>query len=359
MLVIVAPGQGAQRPGMLGGWLDDPAAATEVAAWSELTGLDLVTLGTTADAGTVQDTAHAQPLLVTLGLLSATALATRIQLPREQLGDVLAGHSVGELTAAALAGVVTDDEAVQLVALRGAAMARAAADSPGGMSAVLGGDPVTVSERLVELGLTPANVNAAGQVVAAGPLHLLEQLSAHPPAGARVRPLPVAGAFHTGQMATAAVALTEVARQIAPAAPSAPVVANADGMAYVDGPSLLSTIVGQVAAPVRWDACQRTFAALGVTGLLELAPGGTLTGLARRELPAVATFAVKSPGDLDAAAAFVAEHRSRTTVPSAPRAGADPGADSPDAGPKHAGPKHAGPQQNGGSTPATRPGGDA
>ncbi len=354
MLVIVAPGQGAQRPGMLGGWLDDPAAATEVAAWSELTGLDLVTLGTTADAGTVQDTAHAQPLLVTLGLLSATALATRMQLPREQLGDVLAGHSVGELTAAALAGVVTDDEAVQLVAFRGAAMARAAADSPGGMSAVLGGDPVTVSERLVELGLTPANVNAAGQVVAAGPLHLLEQLSAHPPAGARVRPLPVAGAFHTGQMATAAVALTEVARQIAPAAPSAPVVANADGMAYVDGPSLLSTIVGQVAAPVRWDACQRTFAALGVTGLLELAPGGTLTGLARRELPAVATFAVKSPGDLDAAAAFVAEHRSRTTVPSAPRAGPDPGADSPDAGPQHAGP-----QQNGGSTPATRPGGDA
>lgn len=357
MLVIVAPGQGAQRPGMLGGWLDDPAAATEVAAWSELTGLDLVTLGTTADAGTVQDTAHAQPLLVTLGLLSATALATRMQLPREQLGDVLAGHSVGELTAAALAGVVTDDEAVQLVAFRGAAMARAAADSPGGMSAVLGGDPVTVSERLVELGLTPANVNAAGQVVAAGPLHLLEQLSAHPPAGARVRPLPVAGAFHTGQMATAAVALTEVARQIAPAAPSAPsapVVANADGMAYVDGPSLLSTIVGQVAAPVRWDACQRTFAALGVTGLLELAPGGTLTGLARRELPAVATFAVKSPGDLDAAAAFVAEHRSRTTVPSAPRAGAGLGADS-----QHAGPQHAGPQQNGGSTPATKPGGDA
>ena len=323
MLVLVAPGQGSQRPGMLDGWLDAPAAAEEVAAWSELTGLDLAALGTTADAATVQDTAHAQPLLVTLGLLSATALATATDLPREQLADAYAGHSVGELTASAVADVLTDDEAVQLVAFRGAAMARAAAESPGGMSAVLGGDPVVVSERLVELGLTAANVNAAGQVVAAGPPHLLEQLSAQPPAGARVRPLPVAGAFHTAQMAPAAVVLADVARQISAGSPSAPVVANADGMAYLDGPSLLARIVGQVAAPVRWDAAQRTMAAMGVTGLLELAPGGTLTGLARRELPGVATFAVKSPADLQAAAAFVAEHRQRRTIPSVRRPAGD------------------------------------
>ncbi len=304
---------------MLDGWLDVPAAAAEVAAWSELTGLDLAALGTAADDDTVRRTENAQPLLVTLGLLSATALAAVTELPREQLADVYAGHSVGELTAAAVADVVTDDEAVQLVALRGAAMAQAAADNPGGMSAVLGGDPVVVSERLVELGLTAANVNAAGQVVAAGPLHSLELLSAQPPAGARVRPLPVAGAFHTAQMASAALVLTEVAQQVTPGDPSGPVVANADGMAYLDGPSLLARIVGQVAAPVRWDACQRTFAALGVTGLLELAPGGTLTGLARRELPGVATLAVKSPDDLDAAAAFVAEHRQRRTIPTVGR----------------------------------------
>lgn len=340
MLVVVAPGQGAQRPGMLNGWLDATGAAEEVAAWSELTGLNLTALGTTAEAATVQDTAHAQPLLVTLGLLSATALAAATGLPREQLADVLAGHSVGELTAAALADVITDDEAVQLVAFRGAAMARAAAQSPGGMSAVLGGDPLLVSERIVELGLTAANVNATGQIVAAGPMHLLEQLSAIPPAGARVRPLAVAGAFHTSQMAPAAALLADVARQVTAGSPSAPVVANVDGMAYLDGPSLLACIVGQVATPVRWDACQRTLAGLGVTGLLEIAPGGTLTGLARREMPGVATFAVKSPQDMDPAAAFVAEHRARTTIPSVRRVSTDA-------------------QHNGGSAQLTSPGGDA
>jgi len=319
VLIVVAPGQGSQRPGMLSAWLELPGAAEEVAAWSELTALDLQQLGATGDEDTVRDTAHAQPLLITAGLLAATGLAAACGLPREQLGDALAGHSVGELTAAALAWVITDDEAVQLAALRGRAMAEAAALAPGGMSAVLGGDPVVVSQRLVELGLTAANVNATGQVVAAGPLELLEQLSNRPPTGARVRPLPVAGAFHTAQMAPAAVVLADIARQVSPGIPAAPVIANADGMVYVDGPALLASIVGQVAAPVRWDACQRMFASLGITGLLELAPGGTLTGLARRELPGVATLAIRTPDDLGQAAAFVAEHRERRTVPSPAR----------------------------------------
>ncbi len=332
VLVIVAPGQGSQSPGMLDRWLELPGAAAEVAAWSELTDLDLAALGTTGDADDVRDTAHAQPLLITLGVLSATALGAAAELPREQLADLLSGHSVGELTAAALATVLTDDDAVQLAAFRGTAMKEAAEEPPSGMSAVLGGDPVEVSARLAEFGLVAANVNAAGQVVAAGPIHRLERLRAEPPAGARVRPLPVAGAFHTAQMAPAAAVLADIARQITAADPSTPVVANGDGMVYVDGPALLSVVVGQVASPVRWDICQRTFTEMGVTGLLEIAPGGTLTGLARRELPGVATLALKSPDDLDAGAAFIAEHRIRTTIPSRPRPGA-------------------GVEHNGGSTP--------
>lgn len=323
MLVIVAPGQGSQSPGMLDRWLELPGAAEEVAAWSELTALDLAALGTTGDTEQVRDTAHAQPLLITLGVLSATALGLAAGLPREQLADLLSGHSVGELTSAALADVLTDDDAVQLAAFRGKAMKEAAEKPPSGMSAVLGGDPVEVSARLVELGLVAANVNAAGQVVAAGPIHRLERLRADPPAGARVRPLPVAGAFHTDQMAPAAAVLADIARQITATDPSTPMVANADGMVYLDGPALLSVIVGQVASPVRWDICQRTFSDMGVTGLLEMAPGGTLTGLARRELPGVATLALKSPDDVDAAAAFVAEHRVRSTIPSRPRYGAE------------------------------------
>ena len=316
MLVLVAPGQGSQSPGMLAPWLADPDAAAEVAACSELTGLDLAELGTTADTDTVRDTAHAQPLLLLAGILSATALARRTGLPREQLGDLVAGHSVGELTALALAEVLPDDEAVQLAALRGAAMARAAADPPSGMSAVLGGDPEVVSTRLVELGLTSANVNATGQVVAAGPLDRLGELAATPPTGARVRPLQVAGAFHTPQMAPAAEELTAIATQLSPQDPTTAVVVNADGMVHVNGESVLASVVGQVARPVRWDAVQRTLVSMKVTGLLELAPAGTLTGLARREMSGVATFALRSPDDLPAAANFVAEHRTRWTVPS-------------------------------------------
>lgn len=325
MLVVVAPGQGSQAPGMLSAWLDRPGAAAEVAACSELTGLDLAALGTTGDADTVRDTAHAQPLLIIAGLLSMTALAAAADLPRDQVGDLLAGHSVGELTVLAVAEIVPDDEAVQLAAIRGAAMAEASLDPPGGMSAVLGGDPVVVSERLIELGLTAANVNAAGQIVAAGALDRLAELAANPPAGARVRPLPVAGPFHTAQMAPAAETLTAVAQQVQVRAgrTSTAVVGNLDGAVYVDARHLFDTVIGQVARPVRWDAVQRHLVSLGVTGLLELAPAGTLTGLARREMPGVATFALKSPADLPAAAAFVAEHRIRWTTP--PERGVVPG----------------------------------
>ncbi|MCM3301511.1 ACP S-malonyltransferase [Streptomyces pseudogriseolus] len=302
MLVLVAPGQGAQAPGFLTEWLDLPGAADRVAAWSDAIGLDLAHYGTKADADAIRDTAVAQPLLVAAGLLSASAL-----------GDIapgaVAGHSVGEITAAALAGVLDDDAALSLVRKRGLAMADAAAVTETGMAALLGGDPDTTVAHLEKLGLTPANINGAGQIVAAGTTEQLAALESDKPDGVRrVVALKVAGAFHTHHMGPAVDALAEAAKALTPADPKVAYVSNKDGKAVTSGAEVLERLVGQVANPVRWDLCMDTFKELGVTALLELCPGGTLTGLAKRALPGVKTLALKTPADLDAARELIAEH---------------------------------------------------
>ncbi|MFE5026708.1 ACP S-malonyltransferase [Streptomyces sp. NPDC056656] len=304
MLVLVAPGQGAQTPGFLTPWLDLPGAADRVAAWSDAIGLDLAHYGTQADADAIRDTAVAQPLLVAAGLLSAAALG-------DIAPDAVAGHSVGEITAAAFAGVLDDTAALQLVRKRGLAMAEAAAVTKTGMSALLGGDPEVTTAHLEKLGLTPANVNGAGQIVAAGTLEELAALEADKPEGVRrVVPLTVAGAFHTRHMAPAVATLEEAARALTPADPTVAYVSNKDGRTVATGAEVVSRLVGQVANPVRWDLCMETFKELGVTALVEVCPGGTLTGLAKRALPGVQTLALKTPDDLDAARALIAEHTS-------------------------------------------------
>ncbi|MER5479054.1 ACP S-malonyltransferase [Streptomyces sp. NPDC002734] len=302
MLVLVAPGQGAQTPGFLTPWLELPGAADRLAAWSDAIGLDLVHHGTEADADAIRDTAVAQPLLVAAGLLSASAL-----------GDVtpgaVAGHSVGEITAAAFAGVLEDSAALSLVRTRGLAMAEAAAVTETGMAALLGGDPDVTVAHLEKLGLTPANMNGAGQIVAAGTAAQIEALVEDKPEGVRrVVPLKVAGAFHTHHMAPAVDTLAAAAEALTPADPRVAYVSNKDGAAVSSGAEVLKRLVGQVANPVRWDLCMETFQKLGVTALIEVCPGGTLTGIAKRALPGVKTLALKTPDDLDAARALIADH---------------------------------------------------
>jgi [acyl-carrier-protein] S-malonyltransferase len=302
VLVLVAPGQGAQTPGFLTPWLELPGAADRLAAWSDAIGLDLAHFGTEADADAIRDTAVAQPLLVAAGLLSASAL-----------GDVtpgaVAGHSVGEITAAALAGVLEDSAALSLVRTRGLAMAEAAAVTATGMAALLGGDPDVTVPHLEKLGLSPANRNGAGQIVAAGTAEQIEALVADKPEGVRrVVPLKVAGAFHTHHMAPAVDKLAEAAGALDPADPRVAYVSNKDGARVTSGAEVLRRLVGQVANPVRWDLCLETFQELGVTALIEVCPGGTLTGIAKRALPGVKTLALKTPDDLDAARALIADH---------------------------------------------------
>ncbi len=305
MLVLVAPGQGAQTPGFLTDWLALPGAADRVAAWSDAIGLDLAHYGTKADADEIRDTSVAQPLLVAAGILSASALGA---VPGFAPGAV-AGHSVGEITAAAFAGVLDDTAALTLVRKRGLAMAEAAAVTETGMSALLEGDPEVSVAHLEKLGLTPANVNGAGQIVAAGTMEQLAALAEDKPEGVRkIVPLKVAGAFHTHHMAPAVDKLAEAAKALTPADPKVTYVSNKDGQAVTSGTEVLERLVGQVANPVRWDRCMETFQALGVTALIEVCPGGTLTGLAKRALPGVKTLALKTPADLDAARELVAEH---------------------------------------------------
>ncbi|GGJ76343.1 ACP S-malonyltransferase [Pilimelia anulata] len=306
MLAVLSPGQGAQKPGFLAPWLDLPGVAARLRWWSALAGVDLVHLGTAADADEIKDTARTQPLLV------AAALATAEQLPLYDV-SLVAGHSVGELAAAALAGVLTPDAAVTLAGVRGREMAAACAAEPTGMAALLGGDEAAVLAALAGLGLHPANRNGAGQIVAAGALAALEKLAAEPPAGARVRALPVAGAFHTPYMAPAEEALAGVAAGIVTADPQRILLSNADGAAVNHGRELLQRLVRQVTAPVRWDLCMRTLADLGVTGVIELAPAGTLTGLLKRELkergvPEIVNL--NTPDDLPAARDLIARHGS-------------------------------------------------
>lgn len=308
MLAIVCPGQGAQSPGMLSPWLELPGTADRLAAFSEAAGTDLAVHGTTSDAETIRDTAVAQPLIVSTSLLALRALEDEGGAVH---ADATAGHSVGELAAAAVAGVLEDASAVRLVGYRARFMAEAAAAEQTGMAAVLGGDPDEVAAALEAAGLWPANVNGGGQTVAAGSMAALARFAENPPARARVVPLQVAGAFHTPYMQPALEAFGAVATGWEAAAPRTVLLSNADGAAYgqdATGADVVARLVAQIAAPVRWDLCQATLADLGVTGVLELAPGGVLKGLARRSLPGVETVAITSPADLPAARDLVARH---------------------------------------------------
>ena len=304
VLAIVAPGQGAQTPGFLAPWLAEPAFADRLAWYSAVSGLDLAHYGTEADAETIRDTAVAQPLLVAAGLAAAAELSPDVP---AQAG-VLAGHSVGELTAAALAGVLSVEQALDLVRERGAQMAAASAVRPTSMTAVVGGVAEEVLAAIEAAGLTAANNNGSGQVVAAGTVEQLAELSANPPARARLIQLSVAGAFHTVHMEPAVAHLTRLARAIQTGEPRTRLLTNADGTVVVSGPEYLGRLVKQVANPVRWDLCLQTFAELGVTGLLELPPSGTLTGIAKRNLKGVELFSLNTPDQLPAAQEFIANH---------------------------------------------------
>lgn len=315
--MIVAPGQGAQTPGFLTPWLEDPTFAERLAWLSAVSGLDLVHYGSTADAETIRDTAVAQPLLVASGLLAALELFPH---PADAFGRIgaVAGHSVGELTAAAGARAITAEQAMVLVRERGNAMAKAAKDTPTSMTAVLGGDRAEVLAKLGEHGLTAANDNGPGQIVAAGTVEQLEAFAADPPAKARLMPLSVAGAFHTQHMAPAVDVLARLARSVSTHHSRTPVISNRDGQVVHDGREVLRRIVAQVSNPVRWDLCMETMLDLGVTGLLELPPAGTLSGIAKRAMKGVETFALKTPDQLDDARAFIDKHGEASQIDTDP-----------------------------------------
>ena len=296
MLALIAPGQGSQTPGMLLPWIADPSKAELLRQWSAAIDLDLLHLGTTANEDEIRDTANAQPLIVAAGLLSAGALDL------EGKFSYVAGHSVGEITAAAIAGVITDVDALRLVRVRGLEMAKAAAASPSGMSAVLGGDRDVVLAAIAQAGLIAANDNGGGQIVAAGDLDALASLA---PEGARVRALQVAGAFHTHFMSAAVEAFTDFASTITTSDPAVGVLSNRDGQVLKSGSEILTRIVSQVANPVRWDLCMTTMQSSGVTKALEVAPAGTLVGLLKRAAEGIESFAFKSPDDIAAANQFV------------------------------------------------------
>jgi [acyl-carrier-protein] S-malonyltransferase len=286
---------------MFNSWVTNPIFHELLSKWSMRIDLDLIRLGTTADAEEIKDTANAQPLIVAASLLGAHALGIKNF-------SFTSGHSVGELSAAAISGAISDEDALRLVRARGLEMAKAAALSPAGMSAVLGGDREIVLNKLKELALVAANDNGGGQIVAAGDLAALAALSENPPEGARVRALAVAGAFHTPFMAPAVEPLRTLAATISTAPTTISVISNKDGEVVTDGAQVLTRIVNQIANPVRWDLCMETMKKLGITGVIELPPAGTLVGLLKRGAPEIETFALKSADDVSAAKEFAGRH---------------------------------------------------
>jgi [acyl-carrier-protein] S-malonyltransferase len=322
VLAVLAPGQGAQKPGMLTEWLDLPGAESFFRWAGAIADADLLTLGTTGDAEAIKDTAVTQPLVVAMSLFIARELGGLpgpvLHSPHAGRDVVITGHSVGELTAAALAGVLSIEAAIALTAVRGRAMARACAQTPTGMSAVLGGDPDEVQVALDKHGLVAANLNGGGQVVVAGPLDGLAALKAEPPAKARVMPLSVAGAFHTAYMEPAREELEGLIGGLRPADPSRLLLSNADGAAVGTGAEALARLVSQVTSPVRFDACLDTMRDLGVTAAIELPPAGALAGLAKRQWKGhsvsgrdIEILALTGPGDLDRARDLIAAERGR------------------------------------------------
>ncbi len=300
MLALLFPGQGSQTPGMLQPWLNDETKKV-VATWSLHIDLDLERLGTTASADEIKDTANAQPLIVAAGLLGAQALGL-------SKFAVVAGHSVGEITAAGISGVLSPAHALELVRQRGISMAKAASQVETGMSAVLGGDRNDVLKAIADCDLVPANDNGAGQIVAAGSLKALDKLIENPPAGARVRALAVAGAFHTHYMQPAVSHVAGFVEKVTINEPKAQLLSNKDGAVVANGKDAIERIVNQIANPVRWDLCMESLVQLGITGVIEFPPAGTLVGLLKRATPGIESFALKSPEDLAAAKEFAVKH---------------------------------------------------
>ena len=300
----MTPGQGSQSVGMLSSWLQDDKSLTLVNQFSEICEINLLELGTTSDQSKVTATNNAQPLLASLAFLSAKKLTWE-----KYQGIIFSGHSVGELSACSLAGFYSKQDAMQLVAVRGNAMAEAAMSSQAtGMSAVLGGKKEEVIKHIQKYNLDPANVNSEGQIIASGLLTDLERLAQNPPDSAKVRKLDVAGAFHSEFMKTAEEKLAQQFNQINLNKPRYRYISNKDGSVVTESSYLKNRLVSQISSPVRWDMCQTTMKDLGVTGMLELAPGGVLTGIAKREMPGVELFAIKSPGDITAAQDFIDKH---------------------------------------------------
>lgn len=306
MLIVVAPGQGSQTPGMLAPWLEHAAFGHIIDEASAACGLGLRAHGTESDADTIRDTAIAQPLIVAAAL-GSLACADALGLP-VTAADAVAGHSVGEFTAAVAAGVLSVSDGMRVVGVRGRAMSHAASSVATGMSAVLGGEPAEVIAAIEAAGLVPANVNSAGQIVAAGELVKLEEFAANPPAGTKVRALQVSGAFHTHFMASAQSAVADALANAHLGTPTVRMVSNQGGDVLTDATEIARRLSSQVTNPVRWDLCMEQFAALGATGLIELFPGGTLTGIAKRALPGVELLAVKMPEDLASIPEFVSRH---------------------------------------------------
>lgn len=284
---------------MLAPWIDDSESKALLIQWSDAIGLDLVHLGVHADADEIKDTANAQPLIVAAGLLSARAIDI------SEKFSLVAGHSVGEITAAALAGVLTPLDAMKIVRARGVEMAKAAAITPAGMSAVLGGDREIVLKAIADAGLVAANDNGGGQIVAAGNLEALAELA---PEGARVRALAVAGAFHTSYMEPAVEPMRALAATIEVNDSTIGVLSNKDGVVLKSGREILDRIVNQIANPVRWDLCMQTLAEQGVTGVIEVAPAGMLVGLIKRAVPTIEQCALKSPAEIESATSFASTH---------------------------------------------------
>ena len=307
MIVVVCPGQGSQTPGFMLPWLDLPAFRTSIESMQAASSVDLVAHGTVSDADTIRDTAVAQPLIVSAGVATLAALFDQSGLVSEKISGV-AGHSVGEITAAVASGVFTAEQGIKFVKERGDAMALAAGLEPTSMAAILGGDQATVETRLAELGLEPANYNGAGQIVAAGSAAGIAELQAEGPAGSRVIPLQVAGAFHTRYMAPAVSTLAAYAAGLTVEDPITKLWTNAGGRSITSGPEFVELMVNQVKSPVRWDLCMEAMVQAGVTALIEVAPAGTLAGLAKRSMPGIETLAIKSPENLDAAIALIANH---------------------------------------------------
>lgn len=307
MIVVVCPGQGSQTPGFMLPWLDLPAFRSSIESMQSASGIDLVAHGTVSDADTIRDTSVAQPLIVSAGVATLAALFDANGTVSEKISGV-AGHSVGEITAAVASGIFTAEQGIKFVKERGDAMALAAGFEPTSMAAILGGDQSVVEARLAELDLEPANYNGGGQIVAAGAAAAIGELQASGPAGARVIPLQVAGAFHTRYMAPAVSTLAAYAAGLTVADPITKLWTNAGGRAVDSGAAFVELMVNQVKSPVRWDLCMAAMVEAGVTAMIEVSPAGTLVGLAKRSMPGVETLAIKSPENLDAALALIANH---------------------------------------------------